>query len=139
MRKYALIVLFLQIIAIPTICKVTPTSLISDNMVLQQQTNIKLWGKAAPDRKVKVSFSWDKKGYTSISDANGNWLVEVAKDIKIHLGGKIINSNNNETLIFNPPTSHINIIDGEVGALLLKAMGQKIIIDLDNMKIESKN
>lgn len=39
--------------------KVTLPSVISDNMVLQQQTGAALWGKAEPGRKVTVKASWN--------------------------------------------------------------------------------
>lgn len=68
-----------------------------------------------------------------------NIPCKVAKNIKIDLGGKIVSNNKGETLIFNVFTSNVNIFDGEMGSLLLKEMGPKIIIDFDNMKIESSN
>lgn len=68
-----------------------------------------------------------------------NIPCKVSEKLNIRLGEKEINSNNNEVLITNGLTSHINIFDGEMGSLLLKAMGPKVIIDFDNMKIESSN
>jgi sialate O-acetylesterase len=44
-------------------------------MVLQQQSEVKLWGWAEPN--VKIKTSWDKKSYTAISDEKGNWLQKV--------------------------------------------------------------
>lgn len=52
-------------------------SILGDNMVLQQQSNVKLWGKSEPGKKVKISTSWNKKSYQVISDSNGKWLTEV--------------------------------------------------------------
>lgn len=77
MKKYILIILLLQIIMEPAIGKVIPASLIGDNMILQQRTKVKLWGKAKPNTRIKVSPSWDKKSYSGISDADGGWLIEV--------------------------------------------------------------
>jgi sialate O-acetylesterase len=49
-------------------------SLIGDNMLLQQKADLKIWGKAAPDRKIKVSASWDATA-TSKAGENGKWSV----------------------------------------------------------------
>lgn len=46
-------------------------------MVLQQQTNVHLWGKATPNTRVKIIVSWDKKKYNCTADTSGNWLVEI--------------------------------------------------------------
>ena len=40
--------------------KVQLPALLQDNMVLQQQTEANLWGKADPQKKVTVTTSWDK-------------------------------------------------------------------------------
>lgn len=53
--------------------------IISDNAVLQQHTQAKLWGWAAPGRDVKVTPSWDGMEYTAKADKqSGRWEVEVA-------------------------------------------------------------
>ena len=49
----------------------------SDNMVLQQQTQVPIWGQADKGKKIKVIPSWDGKTYTVSTDADGNWKVEV--------------------------------------------------------------
>lgn len=53
-------------------------SILGSNMVLQQQSNVKLWGKAEPDKKLKISVSWNKKVYQATTGQDGKWLVEVA-------------------------------------------------------------
>lgn len=49
----------------------------SDNMVLQQQTQVPIWGQADKGKKIKVIPSWDGKTYTVSTDADGNWKVEI--------------------------------------------------------------
>ena len=58
--------------------KVRLTSIWGDNMVLQQQTSVKLWGKANPNKKVKVLPSWNEIEYSTIADADGKWMVTVS-------------------------------------------------------------
>lgn len=57
--------------------KVKLPDIISDNMVLQQNSEVKLWGKAEPDKTVKITFSWNKKGISVKVDKNGNWLAKI--------------------------------------------------------------
>lgn len=57
--------------------KVKLPSIVSNNMVLQQQSEVKLWGWAEPNVKIKIKTSWDKKSYTAVSDEKGNWLQKV--------------------------------------------------------------
>jgi len=47
--------------------------LISDGMILQRETNVKLWGWAAPGEIITVGFN--KKTFTTTADANGKWMV----------------------------------------------------------------
>lgn len=44
--------------------KVTLPSIISDNMVLQAQTKVCIWGKAAPGENISVAPSWNEKALT---------------------------------------------------------------------------
>ena len=52
-------------------------SLISDNMLLQQKTNIEIWGKALPGNKIDVSASWQANG-KAVSGEDGKWSVSLA-------------------------------------------------------------
>ena len=52
------------------------SSLIGDNMVLQQKTKVKVWGRTAPGQKVKVITSWKASG-TAIADKIGKWDLSI--------------------------------------------------------------
>ena len=45
--------------------KVRLPHLICDNMVLQQQTDVRLWGWAKAGREVKVTTSWNQAAVTA--------------------------------------------------------------------------
>ena len=49
----------------------------SDNMIVQQQTEAKLWGWADRNSYVTVSTSWDGKTYTATVGDDGKWTAEV--------------------------------------------------------------
>ena len=48
-----------------------------DNMVLQQQTEAAIWGKADKNSSVKVTTSWNKKSYTTSASNDGTWKLKV--------------------------------------------------------------
>ncbi len=50
----------------------------SDNMVLQQKTDARLWGWATPGASITVTPSWDNKKYTAKAGKDGRWDVAVA-------------------------------------------------------------
>lgn len=57
--------------------KVIPGSLITDNMVLVQNSNARIYGKADPGSKITVTPSWDGKVYTASADRTGEWSLAV--------------------------------------------------------------
>ncbi|MCI5718718.1 MAG: sialate O-acetylesterase [Alistipes sp.] len=51
---------------------------LGSNMVLQQQSEVNLWGKADANAKVTVEVSWSGDKVQTHSDAEGRWAVKVA-------------------------------------------------------------
>jgi len=58
--------------------KVKLPHLIGDNMVLQQNTDARLWGWDKPGREVAVTVSWNQHTYKTTTGKDGRWLVKVA-------------------------------------------------------------
>ena len=52
-------------------------ALVSDNMVLQQATKVRLWGNATPNSSLKVRSSWDNTEYTAQVNDQGRWEIWV--------------------------------------------------------------
>lgn len=52
-------------------------SIFTDNMVLQQQAAVPVWGWAKQGSTVTVTTSWDAKSYSVKADAAGRWKVLV--------------------------------------------------------------
>lgn len=50
-------------------------SIFSDNMVLQQNANVRIWGKARPGEKITLKSSWERKKYKVTASAEGRWEV----------------------------------------------------------------
>ena len=49
--------------------------LISDGMILQRQTNIKLWGWASPNEKIQLEFN--QKQYNAVASEEGKWTIQL--------------------------------------------------------------
>jgi sialate O-acetylesterase len=61
-----------------TFATVKPASIFSDHMVLQQQSNVAIWGWAKPSSTVKITTSWNKKLYTASADVTGKFKIKVS-------------------------------------------------------------
>ena len=57
--------------------KVRLPHLVSDGMVLQQQSEARLWGWDQPGKTVRVSVSWSSDVYTVRTARDGKWQVKV--------------------------------------------------------------
>lgn len=56
-----------------TTAKVTLTSIWGDNMVLQQQADVRFTGTAKKNSKITIKASWSDKRIMTQSDSNGRW------------------------------------------------------------------
>lgn len=63
--------------SLTTEAKVTLPAIFSDNMVLQQNAQVNVWGKATPGEKVTVKASWADKAVTAKAAANGKWTLKL--------------------------------------------------------------
>ncbi len=71
-----LTVLFLFTITVQAEIKLP--AIFGEYMVLQQQTDAAIWGKADANKTVKITTSWNKESYSSKADGDGNWKIKVA-------------------------------------------------------------
>ena len=61
--------------------KITLPDIMGDNMVLQQQTQAQLWGKAAPGSTIQIATGWTDQRFTTQVDNDGIWLAKVATPV----------------------------------------------------------
>jgi sialate O-acetylesterase len=73
LKKTILFLIF--VITTSTFCQVKLPKLISDGMVLQRDTNVKIWGWASSNENVSVSFLGST--YQTKTDDKGNWDIEL--------------------------------------------------------------
>lgn len=53
-------------------------SVFGNNMVLQQNAEVAIWGWGKPNNKITVSTSWNNKKYEAIVDKSGNWKLNIS-------------------------------------------------------------
>lgn len=81
-------------------------SVIASNMVLQQQSEVNLWGWADPGEKIFVTASWDNKTDSVTTTRDANWKIKISTP---RAGGPYtITLKGNSTIVLD------NILIGEV-------------------------
>ena len=78
MRKLITIITISSLAIFNAYCKITAPPFFSDNMVLQQNANVKLWGESRQNATVTISASWDKRKTTVRSTSDGKWSAELS-------------------------------------------------------------
>lgn len=76
MKKINLILIFFMI-GFTLMSKPQLPEILSDGMVLQQKSTVKIWGKSDAGKTVSISTSWGVENKSAIADNNGNWLVMI--------------------------------------------------------------
>ena len=99
------VIIFL-LAAFPAFADIRLPAVISDNMVLQQNTRVALWGWADKDEKITISTSWNKQVVRVTADDNGNWKAYLNT---IKYGGPYTITFQGKNII-----SLVNILLGEV-------------------------
>ncbi len=52
-------------------------AIISDNMVLQQDSKVNIWGKAIPGSEITIQTSWKEEPFSATTDYDGLWVAQV--------------------------------------------------------------
>lgn len=102
-----LAVAFSMVLPAVVAAKVKLPSVLADNMVLQQQTEVSLWGTARAKAPVTVKTSWNGRTYRARAGADGRWSLKVATPAASRTAHKI-------TFSDGEPTVLGNILIGEV-------------------------
>ena len=65
------------ILCLRSFAEVNLSSLFTDNMILQQQSEVPIWGWAKAGSNISLTSGWDNKKYRTQADASGKWKVKV--------------------------------------------------------------
>jgi sialate O-acetylesterase len=75
MKKYYLLFIALSCLSFSLNSQVILPEIFADNMVLQRNTLIPVWGKSAPGEKIEVKFN--KQSKPTKADSKGKWIVKL--------------------------------------------------------------
>ena len=75
MKRFLMLVLLSSAVAAVS-GEIRLPRLVGDNMVLQQQSEVQIWGWSEPSERIKVNASWRAEAKT-VADSEGSWQVTV--------------------------------------------------------------
>lgn len=78
MKNKAILVISALVLSLVVQANIKLPALIADNMVLQQNSSVRIWGWANPGEKVTISTNWDTTTYNSQTLPDSTWLVTIA-------------------------------------------------------------
>lgn len=70
--------LFIFLWCTPAMADVRLPGILSDNMVLQQKSQAKLWGWSAPDEKIRITTSWNNQVDSVTASGDAKWEIKIA-------------------------------------------------------------
>lgn len=76
--KHTWLILFILPLAFSAKAAIKLPSLFTDNMILQQQTEVPIWGWDDAGNQITVTTSWNQQSYSVEVDKNGQWKVKVS-------------------------------------------------------------
>ncbi len=77
MKKIASIFFIMLILAISAQAQLKLPAIFGDNMLLQQNTNVNIWGWADKGKTVEVAPMWTTQKYSTKADNTGKWSVQI--------------------------------------------------------------
>ena len=80
MRFFYLVFL---LFSISVFSQIKMNNLFSDNMMLQRNSKVNIWGKSNPNQIVTVYSSWNNKSEKTKSNSNGDWILKIQTDCSV--------------------------------------------------------
>lgn len=77
MKRFSLFAFFVLLVGHTLFAKITLPNILSDNMVLQRNDRVLLWGWANTGEEISVVTGWDNKTYTVKTAITAKWQVTV--------------------------------------------------------------
>ncbi len=120
---------------LPSKADVSLNALISDNMVLQRETETPVWGTALPGERVTVTIGEQEK--TTTADENGRWMVRLDP---LDAGGpyQMTVSGKNEVTVENIVVGEVWVCSGQSNMAwpLSRAVdGERLVAEADDPEL----
>lgn len=87
-------------------------AIFSDNMVLQRNSDVKIWGWAKPGEEIKISTTWNDQVLTTKADRNAVWEA-ILKTPDVRGAQKITITGYNEIEINNVLLGEVWLVSGQ--------------------------
>jgi sialate O-acetylesterase len=101
------------------------SSLFQDNMVLQRDKPITIWGQSPPNKPITVNVSWNSIAIVTTADALGNW--------KISAPATPVNANPQTITVKSPGYTTISISDVLIGDVWVCSGQSNMVMPVDTM------
>ena len=118
--------------AICSQAKVRLPHILSNNMVLQQNSDARLWGWNQSGKTVKVTTSWDNNTYSAKTDKEGKWMVSVKTPAASYTPLTITFDDGEKTTL-------TNILSGEVWVCAGQSNMEMPVKGFGNCPVENYN
>jgi sialate O-acetylesterase len=102
-----------------------------DNMVLQQNSKVQVWGRSAPGEEVTIKSTWGASA-TTTADGKGSWRTYLLTGKADNKNRQLIITSGNETLKFNDVLlGEVWLASGQsnIDFQLMRAKGGKVAVD----------
>lgn len=121
--------------------KVKLPHILCDNMVLQQQTDARLWGWAKAGKAVKVTTSWNGKTVQCNADKAGKWLVKVQTPAASYTPYSItFDDGDGQVVLQNVLVGEVWVCAGQSNMEMpLKGFGQCPVENFNHHVLEAQN
>ncbi|WP_243235395.1 sialate O-acetylesterase [Flavobacterium pectinovorum] len=88
-------------------------ALVSDNMVLQQNAKVNLWGWASPNEKINIQLGWQNNSIEVVTNSAGDWKVAVDTPQGSEKGYSITINASNKIVLNNVLIGEVWICSGQ--------------------------
>ncbi|MEP6926771.1 MAG: sialate O-acetylesterase [Ginsengibacter sp.] len=75
--SHFLLIILLGLTFSSAIADVRLPSIIGSHMVLQQKSEVKIWGWCEPTEKIKIATTWDTATYNTIGSSGAKWILTI--------------------------------------------------------------
>mgnify|MGYP002382692021 CR=1 FL=1 len=132
MKRMIMIAAMVSLILGGAYAKVRLPHLISDKMILQQNSDARLWGWDKPGKTVKVSVSWSNETYSAQTGKDGRWLLSIKVPSASYTPLSITFDDGEKTVVNG-------ILSGEVWVCAGQSNMEMPIKGFDNCPVEGYN
>jgi sialate O-acetylesterase len=77
MKKIVLISIAICLFTLVDAQQLKLAGIFTDNMVLQQQTDVPVWGYDRPGTRLALTTLWNNQVYSGVADQSGKWKIQI--------------------------------------------------------------